>query len=578
MSASGSTPNRFQSVNAVQSKLHFYSWAPGSTPDRGRLGWAFIALMLLVLTGCASLPTDQPRPPSVAIAASGDTALGAMAMRAMARATSADSALSAPALAGAATAAGEPLARSGLRPMPDPDIALDARITLIRRAQSSLDVQYYQVGNDAVGRLFLRELRDAARRGVRVRLLVDDFYTPGMDPLLQGLAAHDHVEVRLFNPFVGARADTLGRLVNLAFDFRRLNHRMHNKMFVADGAMAIVGGRNMADGYFFRGVDNFIDFDAFMIGPVVGQLEGIFDRYWNSDHVFPIGSVATPAAAPEALRAGFDRLVGSSAFTHRAAPVDSYGVPPLSLDIAEALDRLIWAEATAFADDPNKVGHSATDAELANTALYRAVRAFQETRSELVLFSPYFVPGRVGMAALKGARVQGKAVRIVTNSMATTDEPLASLAYERYRVPMLKLGIELYELRPEPVQDARGLPAGAGFSRALWHAKIAFIDRKTVLLGSLNLDQRSALSNTELGLLIDSPMFADRTLRYFDATRDSDVRHVYQVKLRPDGYRLQWVALKGEGLAEPLDEEPDVDYLLRLRLWLLSPFVSEELL
>lgn len=535
---------------------------PTTAPRRWRVG--VLIWLLLTLTACASLPSEPARPASIALAASPNTALGALALRATTRAASAD-----PAVASA---------RSGLRPMPDADIALDARITLIRRAQASLDLQYYQVGNDVTGHLFLRELRDAAQRGVRVRLLIDDFYTHGMDPLLRGLAAHPNVELRLFNPFASGRTDALGRLLNLAVDFKRLNHRMHNKMFVADGAMAIVGGRNIADGYFFRGQDNFIDFDVFMIGPVVGQLEGIFDRYWNSEHVYPIGSVAASVDTPEVLRAEFERLVEGSRPTRRAAPADSYGVPALSLDMEESLERLIWAETTAFADDPNKVGHGTSEAEMNGTVLYRAVRAFQATRSELMLFSPYFVPGKEGMAALKIARDHGKTVRVMTNSMATTDEPLASLAYERYRIPMLKMGIELYELRPLQVEDLRELSVGAGASRARWHAKMAVVDRKTVLLGSLNLDRRSATTNTELGLLIHSPVFADRTLRFFSATRVRDVRHVYQVKLKPDGSGLQWVALKGDGRAELLDQEPDVDYLQRLQLWLLSPFVSEELL
>lgn len=535
-----------------------------SAPDIRRWRLGVLILVLLSLTACASLPSEPARPASAALAASPNTALGALALRATARAASADSAGSS--------------VRSGLRPMPDADIALDARITLIRRAQASLDLQYYQVGNDVTGHLFLRELRDAAQRGVRVRLLIDDFYTHGMDPLLQGLAAHPNVEVRLFNPFASGRTDALGRLLNLAVDFKRLNHRMHNKMFVADGAMAIVGGRNLADGYFYHGQDNFIDFDAFMIGPVVGQLEDIFDRYWNNEHVYPIGAVAPTVDTPEALRAEFDRLVEGSRATRRTTPVDSYGVAPLSLDMEEGLERLIWAETTAFADDPNKVGHGTSDAEMNNTALYRAVRAFQESRSELMLFSPYFVPGKEGMAALKIARDHNIPVRVMTNSMATTDEPLASLAYERYRVPMLKLGIDLYELRPLQVQDFTELTVGAGASRARWHAKMAFIDRKTVLLGSLNLDRRSATTNTELGLLIHSPVFADRTLRFFSATRERDVRHVYQVKLKADGSGLQWLALHGDGRADLLDQEPDVDYLLRLQLWLLSPFVAEDLL
>ena len=278
------------------------------------------ALKLLALTGCASLPSDRPRPASAAIAASPDTALGALALRAALRAGGADSTAS--------------TARSGLRPMPHADIALDARITLIRRAQASLDVQYYQVGNDEIGRLFLRELRDAAQRGVRVRLLVDDFYTRGMDALLQGLAAHPHVEVRLFNPFASGRDYRVGRLAHPAFDFKRLNHRMHNKMFVADGAMAIVGGRNIASGYFLHGSDNFIDFDAFMLGPVVGQLQHIFDRHWNRLQVYPIDVLAPPSETPQALRADFEQRVAGSHTTLRTAPADAYGVPPLSLERA----------------------------------------------------------------------------------------------------------------------------------------------------------------------------------------------------------------------------------------------------
>ena len=543
--------------------FHFWlTMRPAPDIWRWRLG--MLMLVLLSLSACASLPSERAAPASAALAASPNTALGALALRAASRAAGADSALAS--------------TRSGLRPMPDAHIALDARITLIRRAQASLDVQYYQVGNDEIGRLFLRELRDAAQRGVRVRLLIDDFYTHGMDPLLLGLAAHSNVEVRLFNPFASGRTGALGRLLNLAVDFKRLNHRMHNKMFVADGAMAIVGGRNIADGYFFRGQDNFIDFDAFMIGPVVGQLEGIFDRYWNSQHVYPIGTVATSVDKPETLRAHFDRLVEGSRATRRAAPVDSYGVPPMSLDMEEGLERLIWAETEAFADDPNKVGRGTTDAEVEDSALYRAMRAFHESRSELMLFSPYFVPGKEGMAGLKIARDHKIPVRVITNSMATTDEPLASLAYERYRLPMLKLGIELYELRPLQAQDPRELPVGAGASRARWHAKMAFIDRKTVVLGSLNLDRRSAITNTELGLLIHSPVFAERTLQYFRSRREADVRGAYKVTLKPDGSGLQWVALKGEGQSEVLEAEPDVDYLLRLQLLLLSPFVSEDLL
>ncbi len=461
--------------------------------------------------------------------------------------------------------------------MPEASVALDARLTLIRKAQSSLDLQYYLVGNDEIGRLLLRELRDAAQRGVRVRLLVDDFYTSGTDRLLQGLAAHPNAEVRLFNPFAGGRSTSVGRLLGLAADFKRLNHRMHNKLFIADGAMAIAGGRNMADGYFLRGSDNFIDFDALALGPVVPKLQTIFDSYWNSPHVYPIAEVAPTSEAPASLRAYLDRAT-TVPHSEPAAPTtqDVYGVPLLSADLAASLQQLVWGEATAFADNPDKVIRGTTPAEMSETALYHSLAAFHEARSELMLFSPYFVPGKVGMAGLQTARSFGIPVRIITNSMATTDEPLASLAYERYRIPMLTLGIELYELRPQ--QGTADNRNGPGASRSRWHAKMAFVDRKTTILGSMNLDQRSATTNTEVVLLIQSPEFAARVLQYFNATRARDLNHVHQVKLTPDGKTLQWVALKGEGSAQELEAEPDMDYLLRLKLWLLSPFVSEDLL
>lgn len=535
-----------------------------------------LALAALVLAGCMALPAVGPRAQAVAIAASPNTELGALALRTLAQADGpgANEHVAASTATGATPSA--PV-RSGIWPMPEPDVALGARLTLIRRAQSSLDLQYYLVGQDTIGHLLLRELRDAAQRGVRVRLLLDDFSTQGLDHLLLGLAAHPNVEVRVFNPFGGGRGHLLGRLVALGLDFKRLNHRMHNKMFIADGAMAIVGGRNMADGYFLRGSDSFIDFDAFMIGPVVPQLQSVFDNYWSSRHAYAIGAVAPATDDPATLRADFDQIVHAARLASPIPrPSDLSGISPLALDLRAGLRQLIWAETSVFADDPDKVVHGTSSSELAGTALHRSLRVLREARSEILLFTPYFVPGTASMAGFKQAREHGISVRIVTNSMATTDAPLASLAYERYRVPLLKLGVDLWELRrlEEPADGRNGLSD----SRARWHAKIAIIDRKTVVLGSMNLDQRSSTTNTELGVVVRSPALAQRTLRFLHAKREQEVSRVTQVKLKPDGSGLQWIALRGEGRSEVLECEPDVDYLLRLQLLLLSPFVSEDLL
>jgi putative cardiolipin synthase len=525
------------------------------------LSRVFLRLVLCALTGltgCASLTPFQPSPPVMAIPASEATALGALALRAR-------------------VAAAAPTGQSGIHPMPQANVALDARLSLIRGARVSLDLQYYLIGDDDIGHLLLRELRDAAARGVRVRLLIDDFYTVGMDPLLLGLAAHPGVEVRLFNPFAGGRGSAAGRWLSMAFDFRRLNHRMHNKLFLADGALAVVGGRNMADGYFLRGSENFVDVDALLVGPVLTQLGAIFDRYWNSVQVRPIEQLVHQDEPVETLRQRFEALTQSSAgIGEMTMTKDVYGVPPLSRDPQAVMASLSWGEVEAFADSPDKVVRLANSTDLSETVTFRNLRSFREARSELMLFSPYFVPGRTGMEGLRQAREYKITVRVITNSMATTDEPLASLAYERYRVPMLRLGIELYEMRPmQLVADTRN---GPGASRARLHAKLAMIDRKTAVMGSMNLDQRSATTNTELGLLVRNPRFVGEVLTFFNAVRQDDVRNAYQLKLKPDGQSLQWVALQGGGVQQALDTEPDEDPLLRFKLRLMSWFVSEDLL
>jgi phosphatidylserine/phosphatidylglycerophosphate/cardiolipin synthase-like enzyme len=521
----------------------------------------FLASLLpaLLLGGCASLPPlAEPPPPTRAIAASTDTPLGAIAARALDRKRSPGS--------------------TGVLGLPNPLEALDARLTLIREARASIDLQVYHLADDTVGRQVLRALRDAAQRGVRVRLLVDDFYTAGMDGLLLGLAAQDGAQVRVFNPFAGARGSSVGRWMQLAGDFRRLNHRMHNKLFIADGAMAIVGGRNLADGYFQRAVGaNFIDFDMLAVGAVLPDLAAAFDSYWNSEQVRDIAVLAVTDEPAPALRARFESatLRTDPPFV---APPTWRGRPTLAFDalLAEGLAGLVGAEATAFADSPAKLDR--VPGSMAGTTYAFALRAFRESREELMLFSPYFIPGETGLAGLREARSYGIAVRVITNSLGATDEPQASVAYERYRVPLLQMGVELYEVSAMQVRRDEATSRAFGSSRAQLHTKLALIDRRAVLLGSMNLDQRSATTNTEMVLLIRSPELARDILTWFNSTERADVRGSYQVRLKPDGRSLQWVALLGEGRTETLDEDPEFNLWERLRLWLISLFVPESLL
>lgn len=246
---------------------------------------------LAALGACTTLPhVNRAASASQAVPISEDTALGRMA-----------------------SGLGAAPDQSGFRLMPLGSYSLDTRVELARRAQVSLDVQYYHIETDESGRWFLRALRDAAARGVRVRLLVDDFHTSGSDELFLSLAAHPNVEVRLFNPFCCLRSKgPLTRFAASIGDLKRVNHRMHNKLFIADGAMAVIGGRNVANEYFLRNTmgKNFIDVNAFVVGWVVPPLQALFDRYWNADAVYPLGSVIRSSVPAAELRQKFEHWTG----------------------------------------------------------------------------------------------------------------------------------------------------------------------------------------------------------------------------------------------------------------------------
>jgi phosphatidylserine/phosphatidylglycerophosphate/cardiolipin synthase-like enzyme len=513
-----------------------------------------LACLLGALAGCAGLPPQVPRPPSSMLAAPADAPLPRLV---------AEAAL--------------PAGKSGFWPLPQASMALDARLALIRNARSSIDLQYYLIGNDTVGRLVLRELRDAAARGVRVRLLLDDLYTEGLDPLLLGLQAHPNVEVRLFNPFVSGRGFALGRFLSFAGDFRRLNHRMHNKLFIADATVAVAGGRNLADEYFLLGKEaNFLDMDLLISGDLVHHLGELFDGYWNSEQVFPLTRIASSGLDAPARRQAFDLLTAGATAATAPSPTgpDAYGEPPFSAALAAGHQRWVVADAGAHADAPTKAQADDHSPGAKDTVTFRFITLLHEAQSELLLFSPYFIPGQQGLKHLREARDHGIQVRVVTNAMGSTDEPLVSVSYERYRNEMLAMGIQLYELSSTRLKHDPTLKRVLGSSRGRLHAKMAFIDRKTVLIGSMNMDLRSAYINTEIGIAVRSPELARLILEAYKADGFSGV---YQVQLKPDGSGVQWVGHDEQG-EEVLTDEPDVSLWQRFRLWLMFLFVPEDLL
>jgi putative cardiolipin synthase len=477
----------------------------------------------------------------------------------------------------AAQAQPEP-GQSGFRLMPLGTFSLDARLQLARRAENSLDVQYYHVEDDETGRTFLRALRDAARRGVRVRLLMDDLYTGGKDRLLQGLAAEPNVQIRLFNPFCCARDyGQTTRFVASASEWTRLNHRMHNKMFIADGAMAIIGGRNVANEYYLRGASgNFIDVDAFTVGAVLPAMQALFDRYWNSLAVYPLHVIAPPQDSAAALRENFEQAIGP-ATTPAPAPLppnDILGYAPIADDLEGGKLGLNWGTAYVFADHPDKPFDGVAGGELLETSVtYNVLEAVAKAQTEVVGSSPYFVPGEKGMAFLKKLRDRGVKISILTNSLASTDEPVVHIGYSRYRDDMLKMGIDLYELSSSKLSHNHR-PFLFGSSLGRLHAKLFVIDRHISFVGSMNLDPRSATLNTEFGAVIDSPELARELIRIIDIGR---LQSAYRVRLAPNGNGLEWLGFQDDSEMS-LTTEPDASPFLRFKSWLLSPLVPEELL
>jgi putative cardiolipin synthase len=511
--------------------------------------------LLVLLAGCASLPAPTPQPPSHALADVSDTALGRIA---------------------AASLPADDTTLSGFRLLPEGPTAFQARLALARQAQKSLDVQYYLIGNDKVGLQFLRELRDAAARGVRVRLLVDDLYTAGEDPLLTGLAAFPNIEVRLFNPLPSRSESFNWRVLSSLHDFGRINHRMHNKLFIADNRMAISGGRNMADEYFTQSRhDNFIDMDVLSVGPVVPQMSAVFDRYWNSRYVWPVAAVAQ-SLPPAQARAAFDERVAAhagAAIEERAH--DVLGHAPLVQQLQAGRLALVLAPAQVFADSPHKVDDAEAAAE-GPTVSQRTLALFATARESVHITSPYFIPGEHGMAMIRaaGATDANGRIVLVTNSLASTDEPLVYAEYAKHRIDLLKAGVRVYEVGATLGRSA-GLGGFLGHSVDRLHAKLASIDGRTVFIGSMNLDPRSAIINTEMGLVITSAQIAKTLSQLF---QNSLSHNVYKLQLSADGERIEWVETTLDGGQRIHHLEPGDNWRTRLQIWLLAPVVAADLL
>lgn len=503
-----------------------------------------------LMAACGTLPPRGEVPVSRAFTHTADTALGRVAE----------------------SSRPDDAATSGFQLLPLGEFAFDARVALARRAERSLDLQYYYIGRDAAGLALLRELRDAARRGVRVRLLVDDFHAADIDDLLAGLAAHPNAEVRLFNPMPLRRGTALLRLVLSKGEFHLYNRRMHNKLFVADNAVAIYGGRNVADEYFMRNrTANFIDLDVLSTGQVVADLSSAFDRYWNSDLSWPVQTVFRDFTDAANARLQFEQWVADARVDPPGIPTDPLGRATVESQLKHGRLELSYATAQVHADRPEKAASSQLILEPTH-AMRGLLTAFAAARDEVVLVSPYFVPeATVGLPMLRSARERGVRIVLFTNSLGSTDEPVVHSGYAAHRKEMLRIGVELYEVSPTQARRSRRF-GDFGRSVPRLHAKLAIVDGGRLLVGSANLDPRSAVGNTELSVVIDSPLLAQELAGWMLSDRFASV---YKLRLMADANTIEWAHTDEQGQPAATSIEPGSGWWLSLKLWLQSLLVDE---
>jgi putative cardiolipin synthase len=456
-------------------------------------------------------------------------------------------------------------ARNGLAMVADNFDAFAIRALTARGARRSLDLMYYIWRRDLTGRLLAHELIAAADRGVRVRILIDDINTRGSDHVFLALDAHRNIELRLFNPS-RMREGAIVRTIELMLRAFRATRRMHNKAWIADGRVAIVGGRNIGDEYFDAATSaNFHDLDMVLMGDVVGQSERIFDSFWNSAATLPIRALAVRRRRSlRRLRRQTNRLVRSALAAPLLEQVRERSSFEAMLGDGEAVH---WTDQATVVSDPPKKARGEGSNNWLTTTLYPLIR---NARSSVQIISPYFVPSEAGRAAMIGLAKRGVDVAILTNSLAATDVAIVHGGYAPCRLPLLQGGVKLFELQPRARRP--GL-APLGSSGASLHTKAFTVDGRVGFVGSYNFDPRSATLNTEMGVVFENPALVAELMAVF--RQDTGPQASYRVFADKDG-GLRWQAeVRGRDVV--FDREPEVGLfrLLLARLIGLLPVQSQ---
>ena len=495
----------------------------------------------MILGGCATLPTGFERTESYAIAPSTDSIVDAQAQRKI------------DAYAG----------KSGYYLLDDGLDAFVARAILAERAVHSIDAQYYLFHNDLTGALFTDLLLKAAERGVRVRLLIDDIAADGLDQMAALLDNHRNVEVRTFNPF----SRSAPRATQYVTGFGAVTRRMHNKTFTVDNQVSIVGGRNIGNEYFDATHDLvFSDLDVMVVGPLVPEISRSFDLYWNHELAYPVSVLNRNPVTEESIAAGrgklFDRVSGDRSSDYLEALRES----DLARRIRSNNVEMIWGNARVIYDHPEKI-LADQDEEIYHLAPDLR-EYFRKVKDELIIISPYFVPGKPGAALLEDLEARGVRVRIVTNSLAATDVAVVHAGYMRYRKRLLRAGVEIHEADKDARATLRGSSGLRGSSKASLHTKSFIFDRKHVFIGSLNLDPRSIRENTEIGLILDSTDAAREMIDWFERYTQNAAFKLSLVKDERGYDQLRWDRLV-DGVPKTWKTEPHASFWLRAVIGLM---------
>jgi cardiolipin synthase C len=504
-----------------------------------------IAVMLVILRLLHPLPDAATRTESTAEPASRATSLGAAVI---------------------ADAAKHP-GTSGILPLGSGLDAFAARAVLAMAAERTIDAQYYIWQDDLTGLRLLSELQAAAERGVRVRLLVDDNGTPALDQEMAALDALPTAEVRYFNPFMMRSP----RLLNYAFDFFRLNRRMHNKSFTVDGAVTILGGRNIGDVYFETGAGHlYFDLDVLAFGPAASEVGADFDLYWNSPTAIPAGLLITPEPGAEL------RLVARDARASASPQGVAYARAIADSGIVRGIkDHLLpfeWVPAKLFSDDPAKAEGRV---DTGNLMIEKLIAEIGKPSTSVDLVSAYFIPGTAGTVEMAAFAATGVKVRTLTNALEATDVVPVHAGYIGYREALIDAGIEVYELRAEGSERKSVNDLGiTELSIAALHAKSLSIDRKRAFIGSFNFDPRSEQLNCEMGLLIDSPAIAGGMSRWLD---DNLPRVAWRVTRASEG-NLLWTTKDADSNPVTATTEPNATMPLRILIQIIGWLPVEWLL